>query len=139
MSQKSALITLFLMLFIAANTNAIAQQNNKIKEDTTIYTTEEVEQKPEFKGGQDSLWKFIEENLVLPRIAREASGNLRVIIGFVVEADGSLSNFEIIQSTTPLFDEEALRVVKLMSNWIPAKKEGKAVRVKWKIPIWFSF
>ena len=70
----------------------------------------------------------MQENLVYPQEAKEKGIEGKVYIGFVVEIDGSLTNFTIVKSAHPLLDEEALRVVKLMPKWIPGKQKDKAIR-----------
>ena len=132
--------TLLMILFMGGILNATAQKNinnEKITEkDTTIVFVSDP--MPQFPGGEDSLWKFIEENLVYPHILHNVGVEVRVVIGFVVEKDGSLTDFKIIRSSgPPVLAEEALRVAKLMPNWIPAKIQGRAVSTQFQIPIIF--
>jgi protein TonB len=124
----------------------IAQENTKdmelneiqTTEDTTIYIVTDTI--PEYPDGEEALFKFILKNVVYPK---EAYGKGkkgiegRVMIGFVVEKDGSLTNFEIVRTPHSILGEEALRVVKLMPKWIPGKKDGKVVRVKFQLPVDF--
>ena len=97
-----------------------------------------VEIYPEYPGGDDARIKFLSENLIYPKIAREIGLEGRVFVRFVVEKDGRLTNFEIARSVAPVLDNEALRVVKLMPNWTPGKQRNKTVRVQYQIPITFS-
>ena len=98
-----------------------------------------VEVMPEFRGGDDARLKFLMENVFYPKKAREEKLQGKVYVGFIVEADGSLTNFSIIRSSGhSVLDEEALRVVKLMPNWIPGKQRGKPVRVQYMMHIIFS-
>ena len=97
-----------------------------------------VEVYPEFPGGDAERVKFLRENLVYPQPARMADIEGKVWIGFVVEKDGSLSNFSVVRSVAPVLDEEALRVVKLMPKWTPGKQSSRTVRVQYQIPITFT-
>ena len=97
-----------------------------------------VEVLPEYPGGDEARIKFMKENLVYPKWAREAQLEGRVMVGFVVEPDGRLTNFSIVRSVAPVLDEEALRVAKMMPRWVPGKQRGKAVRVQFQIPITFT-
>ena len=116
--------------------NDSIQQNIDI-EDTIVFLI--VETSFEYPGGEEARMKFLQENLVYPKIARETGYEGKVIIDFVVEKDGSLTNFKIVKRVHPLLDQEALRVVKLMPKWIPEKRKGKAVSVKYRMPISFRF
>jgi TonB family protein len=98
----------------------------------------ELEEYPEFPGGEEGRMKFLNENIVYPIKARELGIEGRVMIGFVVEPDGSVSNIEVVKSVDPILDEEAVRVANLMPNWKPGKKYGKAVRSQYYMPITFE-
>ncbi len=95
-----------------------------------------VEQQPEFIGGQIAMFQFLRENLNWPK---DVCGEGTVFVGFVVNIDGSLSDIHIKRGIN-IFNEEALRVVKLMSvgMWKGAKQNGKPVRVAYTLPIKFS-
>jgi len=97
-----------------------------------------VEVQPEYPGGDEARVKFLSENLQYPRPAREAGLEGRVVIGFVVEPDGRLSGISVIRSVSPLLDDEALRVVRMMPKWTPGRQRGRAVRVQFQIPITFT-
>lgn len=92
---------------------------------------------PSFPGGQDSLRVFIAQNLRWPGTGCECVQG-RVICEFIVEKDGTCTNFEVMRSLAPEFDAEALRVLRLMPKWIPGKqRNGVAMRCKYVIPITF--
>ena len=93
---------------------------------------------PEYPGGDEARIRFFQENIVYPEEAKEQKIEGKVYIGFVVEIDGSLTNFEILRSIHPLLDEEALRVVKLMPKWKPGEQKGKVARISFQIPIRFE-
>ena len=97
-----------------------------------------VEVLPEYPGGDEARIKFMKENLVYPKWARDAGVEGRVMVGFVVEPDGRLTNFSVVRSVAPVLDEEAVRVAKMMPKWIPGKQRGRAVRVQFQIPITFT-
>jgi TonB family protein len=96
-----------------------------------------VEQMPSFPGGTQKLKEFIEENLRYPKELEESCVQGRVIVRFIVERNGKLSNVKVVKSVHPVLDKEALRIVNLMPNWIPGKQNGRTVRVKFLIPITF--
>ncbi len=97
-----------------------------------------VEQMPSFPGDDDAFFKFLGENLVYPQRAIEVGIYGRVVVGFVVEPDGRITNVEVVRSKALVLDEEAVRVVKMMPKWNPGKQQGKAVRVKYQVPIDFT-
>jgi len=97
-----------------------------------------VEILPEYPGGDEARIRFLQENLVYPKFAREAQLEGKVYIGFVVEPDGRLTNFSVVRSVAPILDEEAMRVVKMMPKWNPGKQRGRAVRVQFQVPITFT-
>jgi len=105
-------------------------------DDTTILVISEI--LPEYIGGEEARIKFLTENLVYPKEAREKGIEGRVTVGFVVEKDGSLTNFAILRGVDRLLDEEVLRVVKLMPKWISGEQRGKPVRVQYNMPITFT-
>ena len=96
-----------------------------------------VEQMPSFPGGSQKLKEFIEENLRYPKELEETCVQGRVIVRFIVERNGKLSNVKVVKSVHPALDKEAIRIVKLMPRWIPGRQNGITVRVKFYIPIIF--
>ena len=103
----------------------------------TINVYDCVEQMPSFPGGSQKLKEFIEENLRYPKELEETCVQGRVIVRFIVERNGKLSNVKVVKSVHPVLDKEALRIVKLMPRWIPGRQNGITVRVKCYIPIIF--
>lgn len=97
-----------------------------------------VETMPEFPGGQQALFKYLSENVKYPVIAQENSIQGRVICQFVVNKDGAIVDVEVVRSGgDPSLDKEAVRVIKSMPKWNPGKQRGKAVRVKYTVPVNF--
>ncbi len=96
-----------------------------------------VEQMPEYPGGIEAFMKFLSENVRYPEAASKAGIQGRVLVNFIVEKDGSISNIHVIQNVNEYLDAEAVRVVGAMPKWTPGMHEGKAVRVKYAVPISF--
>ena len=97
-----------------------------------------VETMPEFPGGQQALFKYLSENVKYPVIAQENGIQGRVICQFVVNKDGSIVEVELVRSGGDAsLDKEAVRVIKSMPKWKPGKQRGKAVRVKYTVPVNF--
>ena len=95
-----------------------------------------VEVQPEFPGGMKEMMKYIQSNLKYPEAAKAAGAEGKAFVQFVVKADGSISDVQIMRSTgNESLDAEALRVVKAMPKWKPAMNKGKAVNVKFVLPI----
>ena len=93
---------------------------------------------PQFSGGVKALTEFLAKNINYPVMAGELGGGGSVLLSFIVEKDGSLSNVKVVQGIDSLLDAEAVRVVKSMPQWIPAKRENEVVRCRHLLPIGFS-
>ena len=98
-----------------------------------------VDQWPEYPGGFQGLITFLSQNITYPKELAETCLNGRVVLSFIVEKDGSISNIEEVRSPHQALTEEAIRVAKKMPKWKPAMKDGEAVRVKMLLPIVFNF
>ena len=96
-----------------------------------------VEEMPSFPGGQGALMQYLASNIKYPVVAQENGVQGRVIVSFVVERDGSISDVKVARSVDPSLDREAQRVVKSMPKWKPGKQNGSAVRVKYTVPVVF--
>ncbi len=96
-----------------------------------------VEQMPSFPGGQSALMSYLANNIKYPVVAQENGVQGRVVVSFVVERDGSITDVQVVRSVDPSLDREAQRVVKSMPRWIPGKQNGQAVRVKYNVPVSF--
>lgn len=103
----------------------------------TEIVDETVDQMASYPGGTPALMDFLKENIKYPEQAEREGIEGRVVAGFIVERDGSVSNIEIIKSVHPLLDAEVVRVMSLMPNWIPGRQNGQPVRVKYSLPITF--
>ena len=112
-----------------------------VGDDSTVSDKEKVyqvvEQQPSFPGGREELFKYLAYNMIYPADAAKNKVEGRVLVTFVIEHDGSISNVNVVNSVYPSLDKEAIRVVSEMPKWIPGKANGKTVRVKYTIPITF--
>lgn len=129
--------------------NVISPNNEKngptilrtVGDDSTESDKEEVYQvvgqQPSFPGGREELFKYLTYNVKYPIDSTKNKIEGRVLVTFVVEHDGSISNVNVANSVYPSLDKESIRVVSGMPKWIPGKANGKTVRVKYTIPITF--
>jgi TonB family protein len=97
-----------------------------------------VEQMPAFRGGDAALMKYLAENTHYPEEAKEKGVQGRVVVNFVVEKDGSITDVKVVRSIDPLLDKEAVRVVETMPKWIPGKQSLVPVRVGYVLPVSFK-
>jgi len=103
---------------------------------TKVFTV--VEQMPSFPGGMGALNSYLHDNVHYPTVAQENGVQGRVVISFVVERDGSISDVQVARSIDPSLDKEAVRVIKSMPKWQPGKQNGSSVRVKYNVPVNFK-
>lgn len=96
-----------------------------------------VEEMPHFPGGPAALQAFLSSNTKYPVVAQENGVQGRVIVSFVVERDGSITDVRVVRSVDPSLDREASRVVRSMPRWSPGKQNGSTVRVKYTVPVVF--
>ena len=113
----------------------IAQPEAPKEEETKVFDVVEV--MPSFPGGQAALFEWLSKNIKYPVVAEENGVQGRVIVTFVVERNGSITDVQVVKSVDPSLDKEAVRVVKAMPHWIPGKQNGSAVRVKFTVPVTF--
>ncbi|HVW94788.1 MAG TPA: TonB family protein [Mucilaginibacter sp.] len=97
-----------------------------------------VEMAPAFKGGMDAFSRYLAKNVHYPAAMREAGIQGRVIISFIVEKDGSITNAHIARGVAEEIDQEALRVIRNSPRWTPGVQNGRPVRVAYSVPISFS-
>ena len=155
--------TIILSMLLASLTIGAAAQNadsTRVKNDS-IKVFSDYESQPQFRGGQEALKKFISKNLKYPDAAAAYDVEGSIIMTFIVNEDGSLSDIsahdckidrfnttkfsqetearqkELKQQFALLFAKEGARVIRKMPKWAPAKRYGKAVRVKMHQPIKF--
>jgi protein TonB len=99
---------------------------------------ERVESMPVFPGGDAALMKYLSDNVTYPELAAEKGIQGRVVLKFVVKADGTIGDVLLVKSLDPVCDKEAVRVIKKMPKWTPGKEKGKAVAVYYSLPILFK-
>ncbi|MCS7028270.1 MAG: energy transducer TonB [Bacteroidia bacterium] len=103
--------------------------------DNTVYTI--IQKMPQFPGGEAAMMKFISENIKYPPMAKEAGIKGTVIVTFIVDREGNVTNPQVLKGIGGGCDEEALRVIKMMPKWSPGEQNGKKVLVKINVPIRF--
>lgn len=108
-----------------------------IPEDTTIYEYEDVEVKPTYRKDIVALYRHLAAEIHYPDSAMAKGIEGRVIIRFVVEKDGHLSNFEVLRTPDNILNEEAIRVLRKTEPWIPAQNRGRPVRCNFCMPVVF--
>lgn len=120
---------------LKAKEEIAAPEPPKHVEETKVFTV--VEQMPMFPGGDAALRSYLANNIHYPTVAAENGVQGRVVVGFVVERDGSITDVSVLRGVDPSLDREAMRVVKSMPRWTPGKQNGSAVRVKYQVPVAF--
>ncbi|MDF9829600.1 M56 family metallopeptidase [Parabacteroides sp. PF5-6] len=101
-----------------------------------VYTS--VFRMPVYPGGDPALMKFLADNIQYPKAAKDNGIQGRVVMTFIVEKDGTPTEFEVIRGIDPALDKEALRVAALMAKWTPGQEEGQPVHVRYTVPITFK-
>jgi protein TonB len=127
--MKKNLFALFILAFLLLQGVMVQAQSTAVDKD------------PEFPEGQNALMKFLAKNINYPSGARNAKAEGTVVIKFMIEADGTPTNFEAANPGPKIHPElfqEAIRVLKLMPKWIPAEKDGKAARSEMMLPVKFK-
>ena len=125
-----SLMTLFGLTTVSAQKTVVAEKNQQV--------FDVVEQMPEYPGGIQALFEYLQQNVKYPEDAKKQKIEGRVIATFVVETDGSVSSVEVVKPAFPSLDAEAVRLLSAMPKWIPGKQNGKVVRVKFTVPISFN-
>jgi periplasmic protein TonB len=97
-----------------------------------------VEEKPKFPGGEKALKSYLKKNVNIPEMAKKNGAQGKVFVSFVVEKDGSVSEPKVVRGIGNGCDDEAVRVVKSMPKWSPAKLNGQPVKIRYTIPIVFK-
>ena len=135
-------LMLLVVVFVPARANAQdkKEKTTQTRKDTTtddkIY--EVCEQMPTYKGGEEAMMRFLSQVTRYPQRAQDLGIQGCVVVGFIVEKDGSLSDFKFIQRVDPELDDEALKTVTAMPTWNTGKHNGKNVRVRHSVPVSFK-
>jgi len=143
---------------LALNANTVYVPENGTPQEKAVTSTQDVnsaesvteilsvvEEMPVYPGGAPAMMQFLAENVIYPKESKDKGEQGRVLVSFVVEKDGSISEVSALKpesqnlelATSKALQDEAVRVVKSMPRWTPGKQKGEAVRVKYVIPINF--
>lgn len=126
---------------VAATT--LPESVGKISEKTlalqdSVFSVAVLEIKPEFPGGEQNLYKYLADNINYPTDAAKKGETGRVVVQFIVEPDGAVTNCEVVRNQTPLLDAEAIRVISNMPKWKLGKSGNKVVRCSYTLPVSFK-
>jgi len=125
-----ALMALFGLTTVSAQKTVVAKKNQQV--------FDVVEKMPEYPGGQAALFEYLSTNVKYPADAEKQKIQGRVLVTFIVNTDGSITDIEVVKKAFPSLDAEAVRVISGMPKWIPGEQKGKKVRVKYTIPLSFN-
>ena len=128
---------LILMLLMAVCCLMTANAQKTVISQTNQKVFDTVEQMPEYPGGMQAMIAFLQTNMKYPEDAAKQKVEGRVMVQFIVETDGSVSDVHVAKQVFPSLDAEAIRVVQAMPKWTPGKEKGQVVRVKYNLPIVF--
>ena len=137
-----SVLILLVVVFVPARANAQdkTEKTTQTRKDTTtddkIYDV--CEQMHTYKVGEEAMMRFLSQVTRYPQRAQDLGIQGCVVVGFIVEKDGSLSDFKFIQRVDPELDDEALKTVKVMPKWNPGKHNGQNVRVRHSVPVGFK-
>jgi protein TonB len=119
-------------------TTVLAQKTVVSQKDQKETPFNVVEDKPAFPGGMEAMIQFLSTNIQYPADAKKQKIDGRVLVNFVIEKDGSITDVKVMKPGFPSLDVEAVRVVKMMPKWKPGYQKGQAVRVLFALPISFN-
>lgn len=134
-------LSLLVVLVAGFSLNCQAQVQEDKKPERIVQSDEpqdDAEELPRFGNAPDDLKKFLVKNIKYPNSSQKKGEQGLVLVQFIVERDGSLSNIQVVRSVSRALDKEALRVVgKMSKKWTPGRKDGKPMRVRYTLPIQF--
>ena len=140
MKKSNLLLLLFflapLLVFSQADSAKYEKMTGKL--DTTLVKFNMLEQAPQFKGGMHGFAAYLKENLVYPKQAQRNGTSGKVILSFVVEKDGSITDVTVVEGIGDGCDEAAVKALKKSPKWLPGVQDGRPVRVKYNIPLAFG-
>ena len=125
-----ALMALLGLTTVSAQKTVVAKKNQQV--------FDVVEKMPEYPGGQAALFEYLSTNVKYPVDAEKQKIQGRVLVTFVVNTDGSITDIEVVKKAFPSLDAEAVRVISGMPKWIPGEQKGQKVRVKYTVPLSFN-
>ena len=140
---KSIFLLSFFLVFFNLNGNAQTDSVSAANDINLMYPDEDpplhyAEKMAEPIGGYENMMKFIKDNIQNPVSEKSLKINGYVIVEFVIEIDGSISNVKVLSGLRPDLDAEAVRVISMMPNWKPAEHQGKIVRQFFSLPVKFT-
>jgi TonB family protein len=131
----------FLIIYdmgVARSSKAWNQMGELVESKDSIIIKEYAESMPTFPGGNEAMIEFLQQEMVYPKAARKKGIEGRVVLQFVINIDGWITNIEVVRSVEKSLDDEARRVISLMPQWTPGTQNGKPVYVKFTLPIVFK-
>ena len=131
--KKILFISVLFLAVFAFTFSVFASENNS--EEAPVFSIVEV--MPEFPGGNLAMLKFIAENLIYPIESMRRGESGRVIVQFIVEPNGEVSNVQVARGLSPALDREAILVVESLPAWTPGKHQGEKVRARMTVPVMF--
>ena len=129
--MRQPIIAISILILITSN--VLGQDKDSLYANEIIFVSEP---QPSYPGGYVEMGNFFKKNLKYPRDSRTVKG--KVFIEFIVNVDGSLSDFKILKGLGEPFDSSALETIKKMPNWIPAKRDSKSISSKMIMPVAFD-
>ena len=130
-------IIVFSLAMLAMPTFAQDNQKGNQVIQTNDSIIEKPDEMPEFPGGMAECFKFLSNNIKYPKKAQMNGEQGRIVLQFVVDREGSITDVEVVRSVSPSLDKEAIRVIKKMPKWTPGTLHGKTVRVRYTLPMMF--
>lgn len=118
--------------------NEVIAEEPKAPEPEKVYTMAMVEQKPEFPGGEQAMYKWLGDHISYPAQASEEGVQGRVVVQFDISKTGTIENVKVVRGRHPALDKEAMRLVKAMPNWQPGRNNGQPVKVTYTLPVTFK-
>jgi protein TonB len=118
-----------LFLFLVSSLGCYSQST---KNDSTY---EKVDSMPEFIGGQAKMYKFLDENIKYPTLSTDIQVQGKIYVKFVIKKDGSIDDIQVIKGSQEKLNDEVIRVIKLMSKWLPGMQNDQVVDCYFTLPI----
>lgn len=132
--KRIRIILAVCLCMLVASPVVFSQENNPNEKGVFV----QVEEMPEFPGGEAALLEFMVKNITYPEQAKKDTIQGKVYATFVVDAAGKVGDVKVVRGVHPLLDQEAVRVIGLMPLWKPGKQKGIPVKVAYTIPVMFS-
>lgn len=138
LSHRLRFIFFIVLTMLFAGCSQLSKSDNDNQFNSGEEPLTQADKMPEYKGGTEKLIQYISKEVKYPPNAKDMDVEGTVQVSFVVNKDGSISDANIEKGVYSELNDEALRVVESMPNWIPAKHKGKKVAVKLMLPIRFE-